>query len=96
MRIWLLLKDTWPVVRDAGITGTGLAVIWVQVLSAWWGHPPSDVLLAVGLGLTVPSAHAHVRAVLDRPGAGSSSPPSPPPPSPPPSPPPPEGTGEHR
>ena len=79
----------WPTLRDIGITGTGLVIVWSQLL-LWGleGRTPSDVLLAVGLGMLTPTAAAHVRTVLGaaEPGseAGSSSSPSPPP-SPPPS-----------
>jgi hypothetical protein len=85
--------------RDIGITGTGLVIVWSQLLLwAAAGRTPSDVLLAVGLGMLAPSATAHVRTVLGASGpeAGSSSSPSPPP-SPPPSTPlarPEVGTGE--
>ena len=78
---------TWPTLRDIGITGTGLVVVWSQLL-LWdlHGRPPSDVLLAVGLAMLTPAATAHVRTVLGAPGghgAGSSSESSPPASSPP-------------
>lgn len=68
--------------RDIGITGTGLITVWSQLLL--WdlrGRTPSDVLLAVGLALLVPAGSAHVRTVLGIPSeagssSGSSSPPS--------------------
>lgn len=70
--------------RDIGITGTGLMIVWSQLL-LWdlQGRTPSDVLLAVGLGMLTPAATAHVRTVLGTPdGAGSSSHSSPSPSSP--------------
>jgi len=75
----------WESIRDIGITGTGLAIVWSQLL-LWVivSRTPSDVLLAVGLGMLVPAAGAHVKTVLGSPGAGSSSD-SLPPPLPPPS-----------
>lgn len=72
----------WPAIRDVLVTGTGLAVIISQVLSA----TPSDTLLVTGLALTAPSVVGHARALL-APAAslrdGPSSPSSPPPGSPP-------------
>ena len=51
---------SWSLIRDVAITGSGLGVIWSQVLSL---HP-SGLLLGTGLALTVPSVAAHVRALL--------------------------------
>jgi len=59
----------WSLLRDIVVTGTGLAVIWSQVLSA---HP-DGILLGTGLALTVPSIADHVRALLPSSGGGSSS-----------------------
>jgi hypothetical protein len=70
---------SWVVARDVLLTGTGITVILAQAFS---GHP-SDIALAAGLALTVPSAYGHTAALLGR-GAGSSSPPSSEPPSSPP------------
>jgi hypothetical protein len=88
------VKEAWPTLRDFVITGTGLVIVWSQLLLwALRDRDPSDVLLAVGLGLVMPSASAHVRTVLTRPEAGSSSHSSPPQLSPQPLPsPPPDGT----
>jgi hypothetical protein len=69
----------WEILKDILLTGTGIAVILSQVLSP---HP-SDVLLATGLALTVPSVGAHVKALLTARGGGASSPPAPAPGSPP-------------
>ena len=70
---------SWTVVRDVLLTGTGVTVILIQAFSP---HP-SDVALATGLALTIPSAYGHTAALLGR-GAGSSSPQSSEPPSSPP------------
>ena len=75
----------WQLIKDIALTGTGLVVIILQV----WSPKPSDVLLVVGLTLTVPSAATHAASILAGPGAppsSESSPehgerPSPPPPS---------------
>jgi len=68
----------WPLLRDVLLTGTGMGVIIVQVLSA---HP-STPLLWTGLGLTAPAAVEHVKALLPGSGPPDSSPASPPPGSP--------------
>lgn len=65
MNRWLLLKDVL-------LTGTGVAVIFSQVLSV---HP-NGLLLGTGLALTVPTIADHVRALLPSSGGGASSPPS--------------------
>jgi hypothetical protein len=81
MNRWLLLKDIL-------LTGTGLFLVLSQVLSP----APSDVILAAGLALTVPSIAGHARALL--PGTGGSSSPSSSPPGPPESGPPPGDTDD--
>lgn len=58
----------WELARDIGLTGLGAWIIWTQV----YAPHPSDVLLAIALGLTVPAAASNVRAVLTR-GTGESS-----------------------
>ena len=70
--------DRWQLLKDILLTGTGIAVIMSQVLSA----RPSDVLLATGLALTVPSVAAHATELISGRGDGPSSPPPPPPISP--------------
>jgi hypothetical protein len=65
----------WALVRDVLLTGTGMAVIIIQVFSA---HP-STPLLWTGLGLTAPAAVEHVKALLPGSGPPDSSPASPPP-----------------
>ena len=75
------ITAAWALVRDVALTGLGVYLIVVQSLSA---HP-SDVLLAVALGLVSPAIYEHGKAVLGAPGGVSSSPSpsvSPPPPSP--------------
>jgi hypothetical protein len=94
VRAWHTMR---PDLRDIVITGTGLVIVWSQLLLwAVRDREPSTVLLAVGLAFTVPSAAVHVRAVLGAPDPGSSSPSSPSPPQPPssPSPLPEVGSGE--
>lgn len=65
----------WQLIKDIALTGTGLAVIVLQI----WSPHPSDVLLVVGLALTVPSAASHAASILSGPGvppsSGSSEPP---------------------
>ena len=72
----------WQLIKDIALTGTGLVVIVLQI----WSPKPSDVLLVVGLALTVPSAATHAASILSGPGVPPSSassdapggPPSPP------------------
>ena len=73
----------WAVLKDVVLTGTGVAVIFSQVLAG----RPSDVLLAAGLALTVPSVAGHATALLSGRTGGHSSQPSPPRGAPPPPPP---------
>jgi hypothetical protein len=75
-----MLRATFEVFRDVAVTGTGLVIIWRQVL--YNSSHPSGLLLGTGLALTVPSVAAHVRALLPESGGGpESSPPSPSPPA---------------
>ena len=67
MRRWLLLKDIL-------LTGTGMAMVLSQILSP----SPSDVLLATGLALTVPSIAAHAGSLLAGRTGGPSSESTPP------------------
>ena len=74
--LWPQIKDAvWPLVKDVGLTGTGIVVIVLQAFSA----RPSGLLLGTGLALTVPSVAEHVKALLPSSGGGSSSESSPPP-----------------
>jgi hypothetical protein len=65
-------KASWPLIKDVGLTGTGIFVI---VLEAFSAHP-SGLLLGTGLALTVPSTWDHIRALMPSSGGGSSSEPS--------------------
>lgn len=69
--------STWDVIKDILLTLTGMGAIMSQVASP---HP-SDVVLAAGLALCVPSVGTHVRELLRKPGDGDTSPSSPPSPS---------------
>jgi len=81
------VRPAWEIIRDVAVTGTGLVIIWRQVLYS--AQHPSAVLLGAGLALTVPSVAAHVKGLLpDGGGDSPSSPPSPPAPQQPSSPPP--------
>ena len=64
-------QTAWQLIKDVALTGTGLVIIIVQI----WSPKPSDVLLVVGLALTVPAAASHAASILSGPGA-SPSPPS--------------------
>ena len=81
-------RPNWHLVQDIAILGTGIALIWPQIiLWAWRDRTPSDVLMAWGVGLLTFGAIPHLRTVLGigtQGSAGSSSPPSPPPSLPPP------------
>ena len=80
MNRWL--SRAWELARDIAITGTGLVIIWRQVLYS--APHPSGLLLGTGLALTVPSVAAHVRALLPGGGEPESSRSSPPDGQPPP------------
>ncbi len=65
--------NLWSLVKDIILTGTGVALIVSQMLSA----TPSDALLVTGLALTVPSIAGHAKALLSGPSvseAGEQSP----------------------
>ena len=68
-------QTAWQLAKDVLLTGTGLVIIILQV----WSKAPSDVLLVVGLALTVPSAASHAASILSGPGVPPSSDSSPPP-----------------
>jgi hypothetical protein len=74
-RTSLKWQTAWLLLKDIALTGTGLAIIVLQI----WAAKPSDVLLVVGLALTVPSAATHAASILSGPGVPSTSESSPPP-----------------
>lgn len=77
---WSVRWDlAWAAAKDVLLTGTGIVLILSQVLAS----SPSDVLLATGLALTVPSVASHARVLLAGGRESRSSPPSPPPGAPP-------------
>ena len=59
----------WQLLKDVALTGTGLVIIIVQI----WSPKPSELLLVVGLALTVPSATSHAVSLISGPGVPSSS-----------------------
>jgi hypothetical protein len=67
-------QTAWQLAKDVLLTGTGLVIIIFQI----WSPRPSDVLLVVGLALTVPSAASHAASILAGPGVHPSSESSPP------------------
>lgn len=75
-------QTAWQVLRDVGLTGTGVYLMVSQVGAA----SPSPYVIFGGLALIFPAARAHVTALLSGlsvpPGTGEpSSPPAPPAPS---------------
>lgn len=68
---WKASRTSYAVIKDLGLTGTGIFVIILQAFST---HP-NGLLLGTGLALTVPSTWDHIRALIPS-GGGSSSPPS--------------------
>jgi hypothetical protein len=68
-------QTAWQLAKDVLLTGTGLVIIILQIFA----RQPSDVLLVVGLALTVPSAASHAASILSGPGVPPSSESSPPP-----------------
>jgi hypothetical protein len=71
-------RTAWNLIKDVGLTGTGIFVILTQAFSP----RPNGLLLGTGLALTVPSTWDHIKALLPSSGGESSSPPSEPPGSP--------------
>jgi hypothetical protein len=67
LKWWL---TAWQLAKDILLTGTGLVIIILQVFA----KQPSDVLLVVGLALTVPSAASHAASILSGPSVPESSP----------------------
>ena len=71
-------KTSWPLLKDVGLTGTGIFVILWETFSG----RPNGLLLGIGLALTVPSTWDHIKALMPSSGGpsgdGSSSPSLPP------------------
>jgi len=65
----LAWQTAYQLIKDIALTGTGLTIIVLQI----WSKQPSDVLLVVGLALTVPSAASHAASILSGPGVPPSS-----------------------
>lgn len=86
------LSIAWQLVRDVGMTGFGVWIIWTQVERP----DPNGTLLAVALVCIAPAARSAVTTVLSGPGSSSESSPPHAEPLPPSSPssPPAEGTHE--
>lgn len=58
-------RPNWQLVQDIAILGTGVALIWPQlILWVWRDRSPSDILMAWGVGLLTFGAIPHVRTVL--------------------------------
>jgi len=55
--------------RDVGLTGFGMWIIWTQVEAA----SPNAALLVVALGCIAPAARSAVATILSGPGASSES-----------------------
>ena len=85
------LQTAWTLLRDIGLTGFGVWVIWKQVESL----DPNAALLVVALGCIAPAARSAVATILSGPGS-SLEPREPPEEPPPPSLQPGGGTGEQR
>jgi hypothetical protein len=63
------LQTAWMLLRDVGLTGFGIWVIWKQVEAV----SPNDALLVVALGCLAPAARSAVAAILSGPGPLSES-----------------------
>jgi len=77
------LSIAWELIRDAGLTGFGVWVIWKQV----YAPVPNPALLVVALGCITPAARHAITTILSGPGSSSPSPHQPAEPPPPPLPP---------
>jgi hypothetical protein len=60
----------WQLMRDVGLTGLGMWVIWKQAESP----DPNGTLLAVALACIVPAARSAVTTILSGPGSSSEPP----------------------
>jgi hypothetical protein len=63
------LQILWQLMRDVGLTGFGVWVIWRQVEAP----DPNGALLAVALVCIAPAARSAVTTVLSGPGSSSAS-----------------------
>lgn len=63
----------WQLIRDVGLTGFGVWIIWKQVEAP----VPDTTLLLVALGCITPAARSAVMAILSGPGSSLESPHSP-------------------
>jgi hypothetical protein len=64
---WLTIL--WELLRDVGMTGFGVWIIWTQVERP----DPNGTLLAVALVCIAPAARSAVTTVLSGPGSSSES-----------------------
>jgi len=62
-------QTAWALLRDVGLTGFGVWVIWKQVESL----DPNAALLVVALGCIAPAARSAVATILSEPGSSSES-----------------------
>jgi hypothetical protein len=65
------LQTAWSLLRDIGLTGFGIWIIYKQVESL----SPNAALLVVALGCIAPAARSAVATILSAPGSSSESPP---------------------
>jgi hypothetical protein len=62
-------QTAWTLLRDVGLTGFGMWVIYTQVESM----SPNAALLVVALGCIAPAARSAVATILSAPGSSSES-----------------------
>lgn len=65
------VQTAWTLLRDIGLTGFGMWIIYKQVESV----SPNAALLVVALGCIAPAARSAVATILSVPGESSESPP---------------------
>jgi hypothetical protein len=63
-------QTTWMLLRDVGLTGFGMWIIYTQVEAA----SPNAALLVVALGCIAPAARSAVATILSGPASSSESP----------------------
>lgn len=64
------LSTAWTLLRDIGLTGFGVWIIWKQVETV----NPNAALLVVALGCIAPAARSAVATILSAPGSSLESP----------------------